>query len=70
MSPSSPPVDHPIRVTVTRPTVNYGNIPGEDSPLSQAGFGVESHVDSLTYRELQERRQLIQKRMHAHHRRR
>jgi ubiquinone biosynthesis protein len=29
----------------------------------KAGFGVESHVDSLTYRELQERRQLIQKRM-------
>jgi ubiquinone biosynthesis protein len=36
----------------------------------KAGFGVESHVDSLTYRELQERRALIQKRMHAHHRRR
>ncbi len=35
----------------------------------KAGFGVEAHVDSLTYRELQERRQLIQKRMHAHHRR-
>ena len=33
----------------------------------KAGFGLESDVDSLTYRELQERRQLIQKRMrHAH----
>jgi len=29
----------------------------------KAGFGLESDVDSLTYRELQERRQLIQKRM-------
>jgi ubiquinone biosynthesis protein len=32
----------------------------------KAGFGLESHVDGLTYRELQERRQLIQKRMRHH----
>jgi len=32
----------------------------------KAGFGLESDVDSLTYRELQERRELIQKRMRAH----
>ncbi len=32
----------------------------------KAGFGLESDVDSLTYRELQERRNLIQKRMRAH----
>jgi ubiquinone biosynthesis protein len=31
----------------------------------KAGFGVESHVDSLTYRELQERRALIQRRMRS-----
>jgi ubiquinone biosynthesis protein len=31
----------------------------------KAGFGLESHVDRLTYRELQERRQLIQKRMRS-----
>jgi ubiquinone biosynthesis protein len=31
----------------------------------KAGFGVETHVDSLTYRELQERRRLIQKRMRS-----
>jgi ubiquinone biosynthesis protein len=31
----------------------------------KAGFGLESDVDSLTYRELQERRQLIQRRMRA-----
>ena len=35
----------------------------------KAGLGVESHVDSLTYRELQERREIIQKRMRTHHRR-
>jgi ubiquinone biosynthesis protein len=29
----------------------------------KAGFGVEADVDSLTYRELQSRRELIQKRM-------
>jgi ubiquinone biosynthesis protein len=29
----------------------------------KAGFGLDSDVDSITYRELQERRQLIQKRM-------
>jgi ubiquinone biosynthesis protein len=34
----------------------------------KAGFGVENHVESLTYRELQERRQIIQKRMRSHHR--
>jgi ubiquinone biosynthesis protein len=31
----------------------------------KAGFGLESDVDSLTYRELQDRRQLIQKRMRS-----
>jgi ubiquinone biosynthesis protein len=31
----------------------------------KAGFGLESDVDSLTYRELQERRQIIQKRMRS-----
>ena len=31
----------------------------------KAGFGVENHVNSLTYRELQQRRELIQKRMRA-----
>jgi ubiquinone biosynthesis protein len=31
----------------------------------KAGFGVESHVDSLTYRELPERRALIQRRMRS-----
>jgi ubiquinone biosynthesis protein len=31
----------------------------------KAGFGLEADVDSLTYRELQDRRQLIQKRMRA-----
>jgi ubiquinone biosynthesis protein len=32
----------------------------------KAGFGLDPSVDSLTYRELQERRQLIQKRMRHH----
>jgi ubiquinone biosynthesis protein len=32
----------------------------------KAGFGLESDADGLTYRELQERRQLIQKRMRTH----
>ena len=32
----------------------------------KAGFGLDADVDSLTYRELQERRQLIQKRMRSH----
>jgi len=32
----------------------------------KAGFGLEADVDRLTYRELQERRELIQKRMRAH----
>ncbi len=32
----------------------------------KAGFGLDAAVDSLTYRELQERRELIQKRMRAH----
>lgn len=32
----------------------------------KAGFGLESDVDSLTYRELQDRRALIQKRMRSH----
>jgi len=32
----------------------------------KAGFGLDASVDSLTYRELQERRQLIQKRMRHH----
>jgi ubiquinone biosynthesis protein len=32
----------------------------------KAGFGLESDVDSLTYRELQARRELIQKRMRSH----
>ncbi|MDW3216659.1 MAG: AarF/UbiB family protein [Ilumatobacteraceae bacterium] len=32
----------------------------------KAGFGLESDVDSLTYRELQARRELIQKRMRHH----
>ncbi|MDJ0768611.1 MAG: AarF/UbiB family protein [Ilumatobacter sp.] len=32
----------------------------------KAGLGLESHVDGLTYRELQERRQVIQKRMRSH----
>jgi ubiquinone biosynthesis protein len=32
----------------------------------KAGFGLDSSVDSLTYRELQERRHLIQKRMRHH----
>jgi len=31
----------------------------------KAGFGLDADVDSLTYRELQERRQLIQKRMRS-----
>ncbi|MAT06478.1 MAG: ABC transporter [Acidimicrobiaceae bacterium] len=31
----------------------------------KAGFGVENHVNSLTYRELQQRRELIQKRMRS-----
>ena len=31
----------------------------------KAGFGLDSDVDSLTYRELQQRRQLIQKRMRS-----
>jgi ubiquinone biosynthesis protein len=31
----------------------------------KAGFGLDSEVDSLTYRELQQRRQLIQKRMRS-----
>ncbi len=31
----------------------------------KAGFGLDSEVDSLTYRELQDRRQLIQKRMRS-----
>ncbi|MBN2537510.1 T9SS type A sorting domain-containing protein, partial [candidate division WOR-3 bacterium] len=33
-------VIHEAGVTVTRPTVSFGNIPGEDSALSQTGFGV------------------------------
>jgi ubiquinone biosynthesis protein len=32
----------------------------------KAGFGLETNVDSLTYRQLQERRELIQKRMRSH----
>ena len=32
----------------------------------KAGFGLDSNVDSLTYRQLQERRELIQKRMRSH----
>jgi ubiquinone biosynthesis protein len=32
----------------------------------KAGFGLEAQVDSLTYRQLQERRDLIQKRMRSH----
>ncbi len=32
----------------------------------KAGFGLDADVDSLTYRQLQERRQLIQKRMRSH----
>jgi ubiquinone biosynthesis protein len=32
----------------------------------KAGFGLEADVDSLTYRELQARRELIQKRMRSH----
>jgi ubiquinone biosynthesis protein len=32
----------------------------------KAGFGLESSADSLTYRQLQERRELIQKRMRDH----
>ncbi|MEO6653759.1 MAG: AarF/UbiB family protein [Ilumatobacteraceae bacterium] len=32
----------------------------------KAGFGLDADVDSLTYRELQERRALIQKRMRSH----
>jgi ubiquinone biosynthesis protein len=31
----------------------------------KAGFGVDNSVNSLTYRELQERRELIQKRMRS-----
>ena len=31
----------------------------------KAGFGVDNDVNSLTYRELQERRELIQKRMRS-----
>jgi ubiquinone biosynthesis protein len=34
----------------------------------RAGFGVGSDVDSLTYRELRARRELIRKRMEEHHR--
>lgn len=36
----------------------------------KAGFGVDASVDRLTYRQLQERRELIQKRMRAHARHR
>ena len=32
----------------------------------KAGFGLDTSVESLTYRQLQERRELIQKRMRAH----
>jgi ubiquinone biosynthesis protein len=32
----------------------------------KAGFGLDANVDSLTYRQLQERRELIQKRMRSH----
>lgn len=32
----------------------------------KAGFGLDTNVDSLTYRQLQERRELIQKRMRSH----
>ena len=32
----------------------------------KAGFGVDLSTDRLTYRELQERRELIQKRMRSH----
>jgi ubiquinone biosynthesis protein len=32
----------------------------------KAGFGVDTATDSLTYRELQARRDLIQKRMRDH----
>lgn len=32
----------------------------------KAGFGIDADVDSLTYRELQDRRALIQKRMRSH----
>jgi ubiquinone biosynthesis protein len=32
----------------------------------KAGFGVDTSTDSLTYRELQARRELIQKRMRDH----
>jgi len=32
----------------------------------KAGFGLEADTDSLTYRELQARRELIQKRMRSH----
>jgi ubiquinone biosynthesis protein len=32
----------------------------------KAGFGLDASVDTLTYRQLQERRELIQKRMRSH----
>jgi ubiquinone biosynthesis protein len=32
----------------------------------KAGFGLDSTVDTLTYRDLQRRRELIQKRMRDH----
>ncbi len=40
-----------------------------DMDAVRAGLGVSGEVDSLTYRELQRRRELIRKRMEDHHRR-
>ncbi len=61
-------------------TLRYGariagdiGIDPRDNPVDLEGFraavGVTSDVDRLTYRELQERRALIRKRMEEHHRR-
>ena len=47
-----------IGIDATRMQVNLDSV--------KAGFGVDLSTDHLTYRELQERRELIQKRMRAH----
>jgi ubiquinone biosynthesis protein len=47
-----------IGIDATRMQVNLDSV--------KAGFGVDLSTDRLTYRELQERRELIQKRMRAH----
>jgi ubiquinone biosynthesis protein len=50
-------ISHELGVDATNVEFDFDGV--------KAGFGLESEVDSLTYRELQDRRQLIQKRMRS-----